>query len=59
MIVQPLLMPDKKIEQILEGWGDRTLTLLLLIVGGFAIWVALRKDHLVLKAILLAWLVLP
>lgn len=60
MIAEKLFFgPEKKVLYGFAAWTNETLSLLLFGIALFIIWVALKKDHALLKAVLLAWLVLP
>jgi hypothetical protein len=50
---------EKPFLKAFEGWSERALTLTLLGIAAFIIVIALRKDHAVMKAVLLTWILLP
>lgn len=50
---------EKPIFDRFKSWSEDTLTLTLLGLAGLIIWIALKKDHAVLKAVLITYILLP
>jgi hypothetical protein len=60
MNVENLIVPiEKPFLKQFERWSEDTLTLTLLGLAAFIVFIALQKDKAILKAVLLTWILLP
>lgn len=57
---ESLVLPIwKPIVKDLEGFSEITLSALLIILAIVLVWLAMQKDHLVWKAVILTYIFMP
>lgn len=50
---------EKPFLKAFENWSEQALSFTLIGIAIFCIWIALKKDHAVMKAVLITWILLP
>jgi hypothetical protein len=60
MNVESAVLPfERPFVKAFKAWGEDTVTLALLLCAAFIVYIALQKDNLIIKSVLLAYVLLP